>query len=451
MLNISKDKLNRRVDISEYKSVKYAFHKTKYDLFNKILLGFIIFIVLVMFLPWTQNVSGSGYVTTLSPEHRPQTIQSAIPGRIEEWFVEEGEFVNEGDTILHISEVKSEYFDPLLVERTGNQIEAKTGSVNSYGGKIIALRAQIAALQNELALKLKQANNKLRQARLKVESDSIDLEAARTNLNIAETQYARTVQLQEEGLKALPDVEEKRLKLQETQAKLISQQNKLLASENEVINAQLEINRIEAEYVNKIAKAESDLNTARSNQLDAEAQVSKLESDYSNYVIRGQMNYILAPQSGYITKALRAGIGETFKEGERLVGIMPSDFQLAVETYIDPLDIPLIHIGEEVRVQFDGWPSIVFSGWENLSYGTYGARVVAIESFISDNGKYRVLLAPDPNDHPWPDALRVGSGATTIALLEEVPIWYEIWRNLNGFPPNYYQPEGSSQANKEKK
>ncbi|MDT0648050.1 biotin/lipoyl-binding protein [Zunongwangia sp. F260] len=451
MLNISKDKLNRRVDISEYKSVKYAFYRTKYDLFNKILLGFTIFIVLVMFLPWTQNVSGSGYVTTLSPEHRPQTIQSAIPGRIEQWFVEEGEFVNEGDTILHISEVKSEYFDPMLVERTGNQIEAKTGSVNSYGGKIIALRAQIAALQNELALKLKQASNKLRQARLKVESDSIDLEAARTNLNIAETQYARTVQLQEEGLKALPDVEEKRLKLQETQAKLISQQNKLLASENEVINAQLEINRIEAEYINKIAKAESDLNTARSNQLDAEAQVSKLESDYSNYVIRSQMNYVLAPQSGYITKALRAGIGETFKEGERLVGIMPSDFMLAVETYISPIDIPLIHIGEEMRVQFDGWPSIVFSGWENLSYGTYGSRVVAIDNFISDNGKYRVLLAPDPNDHPWPEAIRVGSGATTIALLEDVPIWYEIWRNLNGFPPNYYQPEGSSQANKEKK
>ncbi|MDT0689024.1 biotin/lipoyl-binding protein [Salegentibacter sp. F188] len=451
MLNISKEKLNRKVDLSEYKSVKYAFHKTQYGLLNKFLLGFAIFIVLVMFLPWTQNVSGTGYVTTLSPEHRPQTIQSAIPGRIEKWFVEEGEFVNRGDTILHISEVKSEYFDPMLVERTGDQIEAKTGSVNSYGGKIIALTAQIAALRNELALKLQQANNKLRQANFKVESDSIDLEAARTNLNIAQTQYERTVQLQEEGLKALPDVEEKRLKLQETQAKLISQQNKLLASENEVINAQLEINRVEAEYANKIAKAESDLNTARSNQLDAEAQVSKLESDYSNYLIRGQMNYVLAPQSGYITKALRAGIGETFKEGERLVGIMPSDFMLAVETYIEPLDIPLIHIGEEVRVQFDGWPSIVFSGWENLSYGTYGARVVAVENFISDNGKYRVLLAPDPDDHPWPDAIRVGSGATTLALLEEVPIWYEIWRNLNGFPPNYYQPEGSSAAKNEKK
>ena len=156
--------------------------------------------------------------------------------------------------------------------------------------------------------------------------------------------------------------------------------------------------------------------------------------------------YIQAPQNGYINKALKGGIGVTFKEGEEIVGIMPAKYDLAVETYIRPIDLPLIHIGEEVRVQFDGWPAIVFSGWPNVSYGTYGAKVVAIENFISDNGRYRILLAPDASDHTWPEAIRVGSGARTIALLEDVPIWFELWRQLNSFPPNYYQPEGSSSA-----
>lgn len=443
MLNISQEKLNRKVDLTGYKSGKKAFHHRHYKLLNRFLLAFALILLLVLFLPWTQNVSGTGNVTTLRPDHRPQTIQSAIPGRIERWYVQEGEFVRRGDTILHISEVKSEYFDPLLVERTGEQLTAKSGSVVSYSEKITALGSQIRALNNERALKSQQASNKLQQALLKVESDSIDLEAARTNLSIAQTQFERTLQLQQEGLKALPDVEEKRLKLQETQAKLISQQNKLLASENEVINAQIEINRIDAEYSDKISKAESDMHTARSNQFDAEAQVSKLENDFANYEIRNRMNYVLAPQDGYINKAIKAGIGETFKEGEQLVSIMPSDFELAVETYVKPLDVPLLHIGEPVRVQFDGWPSIVFSGWENLSYGTYGARIVAIDNFISDNGKYRVLLAPDPEDHPWPRQIRIGSGASTIALLEDVPIWYELWRNLNGFPPDYYQPKSN--------
>lgn len=441
MLNISREKLNKNVDLSGYKSAQRVFHHIHYKWFNRILLGFSILLLIILFLPWTQTVSGKGSVTTLSPEHRPQTIQSPIPGKIESWYVQEGDYVNKGDTILHISEVNNQYFDPLLLERTGEQLTAKSGSVESYRGKVGALAAQINAINSERALKKQQAINKLKQARLKVKSDSIDLEAAETHLQIARVQYERTRQLQEEGLKALPDLEQAKLKLQEKQARHISAQNKLLASENEVVNAQIEINRIHAEYNDKISKTESDMFTAQSNQFDAEGQVSKLENDFTNFSIRNKLYYILAPQNGFINRALRAGIGETFKEGERLVGIMPSDFQLAVETFVRPLDVPLLHRGEKVRVQFDGWPAIVFSGWENLSFGTYGARVVAIENFISENGLYRVLLTPDPEDHPWPKDVRIGSGARTLALLEDVPIWYEIWRNLNGFPPNYYKPQ----------
>ena len=441
MLNISKYSLENKVDLERFEAGKKALHKRHYKYFNRFLTGAFVLLLIILFLPWTQNVSGKGYVTTLMPEHRPQTIQSPIPGKIEKWHVQEGDFVQKGDTIIHISEVKGEYFDPLLVERTAEQLDAKSGSVDSYSQKIQALSNQINALASERSLKEQQARNKLRQARLKVESDSIDLEAVEANLEIAQAQFERTQQLQEEGLKALPDVEEKRQKLQEARAKLISQENKLLASQNEVINAEIEINRIAAEYSDKVSKAQSDLHTARSNQYDASAQVSKLQNEYSNYSIRNEMYYVLAPQKGYINKALKAGLGETFKEGEKLVEIMPADFELAVETYVKAMDVPLLHQGEIVRVQFEGWPSIVFSGWENLSYGTYGARIVAIDNFISENGKYRVLLAPDPEDEPWPKGVRIGSGATTIALLDEVPIWYEIWRNLNGFPPDYYNPE----------
>ena len=259
------------------------------------------------------------------------------------------------------------------------------------------------------------------------------------------------MQLQSEGLKALTDVEEKRLKLQETQAKLISQENKLLASKNEVINAEVEINRVQASYTDKISKAQSDMFTAQSNQFDSEAQVTKLENEFTNYSIRNDLYYIKAPQSGFINRAIQGGIGETFKEGDKLVGIMPDKYDMAVETFIEPIDLPLVQVGEKVRIQFDGWPAIVFSGWPNVSYGTYGGTVVAIETFISDNGKYRILLAPDEEDHTWPKDLRVGSGANTIALLEDVPIWFELWRQLNGFPPNYYQPENGDMAKAKKK
>jgi multidrug efflux pump subunit AcrA (membrane-fusion protein) len=63
-------------------------------------------------------------VTTIKPNH-PQSIQSVISGRIEKWYVQEGDFVK-GDTILFISEIKEDYMDPNLVQNTKNQLDAKS-------------------------------------------------------------------------------------------------------------------------------------------------------------------------------------------------------------------------------------------------------------------------------------------------------------------------------------
>ncbi len=432
MLNISQKSVHKHINLSEYKSGKSVINKKYYKQFNRLTILFLLLTIVILFLPWTQNITGTGNVTTLKPNQRPQSIQSPISGRIEQWFIQEGDYVKKGDTILRISEIKSDYFDEKLVERTGEQIQSKSQSIQAYRDKVNALQSQIIALQQEQKLKLQQAQ-------LKVKSSEIDLEAVKTNQSIAQTQYDRVIALQSEGLKATKDVEEKRMKLQATQAKLISQQNKLS-------DAQIELSRIKATYADKIAKAQSNLYTAQSLQFNTQAEISKLENNRANYSKRNQLQFVTAPQNVYINKALKGGVGETFKQGESLLTIMPANYELAVETYVRPIDLPLIHIGEKVRVQFDGWPAIVFSGWESVSYGTYGAKVVAIENFISDNGMYRVLLSPDKDDHKWPDGIRVGSGAKTIALLNDVPIWYELWRQLNGFPPNFYKPSNTKTA-----
>lgn len=448
MLNISK-KNPITENIDQYSTVKSLANRPHYKILNKIILYVSLLGVVILFLPWTQNISGSGAVTTLKPNQRPQTIQSAIAGRIEKWYVQEGDYVKKGDTILFISEIKEDYFDPNLVENTKSQVDAKKMAGQSYGGKVTSLSAQINAIENERVLKLQQAQNKIRQGILKVKSDSMDLEAVKTQIKIANTQFSRSVTLNKEGLKPLTDVEEKRLKLQEVEAKIITQENKLLASKNELINAKVEINRISAEYAEKSSKAQSDQFTALSSQYDTEAQVNKLENQVVNYQIRNGMYYIKAPQDGYVNRAIQSGIGETIKEGTQIVSIMPAKYDIAVETYVSPTDLPLIHKGEKVRIWFDGWPTIVFSGWPNMSYGTFGGKIVAVENFISPNGKFRVLIAPDEKEEAWPKQVSIGSGTQTLALLDNVPIWFELWRTLNGFPPNYYQPKG--ETTKEKK
>jgi len=448
MLNISDNK-TKLPSLNQYETVKNLGNRPHYKILNRIIAGVSIIGVIALFLPWTQNVSGTGAVTTLKPNQRPQSIQSVISGRIEKWYVQEGDFVKKGDTILFISEIKEDYMDPNLVENTKNQMNAKKQSLQSYGSKVNTLGAQIQAIETEKTLKLEQARNKIKQSFLKIKSDSMDLVAVKTQLKIANTQYNRSLQLNKEGLKPLTDTEDKRLKLQEVEAKIITQENKYLTSKNEFINAKVEINRITAEYSEKVSKANSDKFTAMSSQYDTDAQVNKLENQYANYSIRNGMYYIKAAQSGYINRALQSGIGETIKEGTPIATIMPSDYDIAVETFVNPIDLPLISKGEKVRVWFDGWPTIVFSGWPDMSYGTFGGKVVAIENFISENGKYRVLIAPDSSEAKWPKQLSIGSGAQTIALLHNVPIWFEIWRTLNGFPPNYYKT--ATKTTKEKK
>ena len=395
--------------------------------------------LIILFLPWTQNIRSNAKVTALKPNQRPQTIHSIIAGRIEKWFVQEGQFVKQGDTILFISETKEEYLDPNLVENTEQQIKSKEFAVKSYMEKVKANDNQIDAMINSRKLKFEQAENKLIQANLKVQIDSVELSAAQLNYKIAKEQLIRMEELYKEGLKSLTDLETRKLKVQETQAKVLSQENKFISSKNETINAKIELQSINADYRDKIAKSEAEKFATLSTMYDAEASVSKLQNQFINYSIRSGMYYILAPQDGYITQAIQSGIGETIKEGAEIISIMPADYELAIEMYVNPMDIPLLEKGQRVQIQFDGWPSVIFSGWPGISYGTYGGQIVAIDNFISENGKYRVLVSHDKKYANWPKEIRLGAGASSMTLLKEVPIWYELWRQVNGFPPDYYK------------
>jgi len=408
------------------------------ELFAKWVIAICIIMVIGIFLPWTQNIRARGTVTSLSPDQRPQTIHAIIPGRLEEWFVREGQLVNKGDTILRLSEVKAEYFDPMLLDRTQQQIDAKEMTAISYDEKVRSLDAQIDALTGGLRIKLEQAENKILQAKLKIQSDSIRAVAARTEINVADDQYARGEQQFNEGLLSKVELERRQVAQQRANATLIEAQNQLLNARNEFLNAQLDITGIRNDYRDKMSKAESEKFASMSQFYTTEGEVSKMQVDLANYTVRAGNYYVTAPQQGYITKAIVTGLGETVKEGDPLVSVMPARFELAVELYVRPMDMPLINNGQKVRFFFDGWPSIVFSGWPNTSYGTFGGEVVAIDNFISPNGKYRILVGPDKDGEEWPAALRVGGAAVGFALMSDVPIWYELWRQVNGFPPDLY-------------
>jgi len=253
------------------------------------------------------------------------------------------------------------------------------------------------------------------------------------------------------GAISLVDFERRKVSFQNASAKKISADNKYLQGKQELTNLRIEKNSTIQEYIDKISKAEGDRFSSISNAATGAAEIAKLQNIYTSYDIRNKLYYITAPQGGQITKAKKAGIGEFVKEGDMIVEIVPNNIQYAIEMFVEPMDLPLIDKGQKVRFIFDGFPAIVFSGWPNTSYGTFGGIVTAVETSVSVNGKFRVLVAEDPKDKPWPRLLRMGGGANGIALLKDVPIYYELWRNINGFPPEYYRASSDKSKTAEKK
>ncbi|MFM7357665.1 MAG: HlyD family secretion protein [Sediminibacterium sp.] len=401
-------------------------------------------LLVILFLPWTQNIRATGSVTTLQQDQRPQEVNSVIPGSVVKWYVKEGDYVHAGDTLLQLGEVKTDYFDPELLKRTNEQVGAKEKSIDNYNNKAGTAQLQVTALRNALDLKLSSIDNKLQQQYLKVASDSNDLIAAQNELSIYKRQLDAGKIMYDSGSIALIELEKRRANFQNGVAKKISVENKFLQNKQEISNLLIEKRSALQEYTDKIAKAEGDRFSALSAAATEEAEVAKLRNLYANYDARNKLYYVRAPQSGQITKAKKAGIGEMLKEGDMLVEIVPEKVQFAVQLFIDPMDLPLISIGQKVRFIFDGFPAIVFSGWPQSSIGTFGGKVAAIETNVSPNGKFRVLVKEDDPTHPWPKQLRMGGGAKGIALLKDVRVYYELWRIINGFPPEYYQSETSS-------
>ena len=405
---------------------------------SRILLVVGVLFLIALFLPWRQTIYGAGSLTALTPQDRPQTVQNQIAGRIEHWNVREGQLVRKGEALLTISEIKDEYFDPNLPQRLGEQLVAKRGNVAANVAKIAATDQQMDALRATLQVQLSAARNRVEQSENTVASDRADLVAVQSFYQTAQVRLARYEDGYKNGLFSLTDIETRRLKFQEDRAKVTAQRNKLASSQQGLANAGIELANLRAKYDQDLAKTLSDRSSAVSSRASSEGEVAMLRNKISNVAVRRGLYVVRAPQTGYVVRALKAGIGETIKEGESIATLQPEAPLLAVEVYVRAMDVPLIQRGRQVRLQFDGWPAIQFSGWPSAAVGTFGGFVSVIDVVSSTGGKYRLLVRPaqpQPGDQPWPRQLRLGSGVQGWVILDSVPVWYEIWRQLNGFPP----------------
>ena len=433
-------------NIEEPASKKYSAYNAIYSVdiesrIKNIFWGLLVLLIFILFVPWTQNINTSGIVTTQFQEQRPQQINSIIPGKIIKWWVKEGDFVQKGDTIVELADTKDDYLDPRLIERTNDQLVAKKQKVDFYDTKISNINGQLIAIEAGFKLKEASIKNKIQQLERKILIDSAELAAAKIDLEVGTNQFNRAGKMLNDGIISLVDYERRTQSFNKAKAGFQEKQQKFLNTKQDVLIARIELNTLKQDVNDKLFKLKGEIASSNTEKSTVIAEVAKNENELSNYRIRGGQKWLVAPQTGQIIKAKKAGINEIVKEGEMIVEIVPNVFLYAVELFVKPMDLALLNKGQDVRLQFDGYPAIVFSGWPNSSYGTFAGKISAIETNRNESGKFRVLIVPDQQEKKWPTNLKIGTGVKGFALLNDVPIWYELWRQLNGFPPDFYTVE----------
>ena len=417
----------------------------------------VVTIAVIAFAPWQQSVRGEGQVVAYSPQARPQKIESRIEGQVIRWGdgIYENAFVEKGEMIVEVADL-----DPNRLANLNSQMKslelsvdaqrqvkkAAENNLEAVKTTVESFAAQVAAYKQVKTQVIAAANAYVDMAQEKLNAEKKNLEQLEAALSQEKADYERQKQLYEEDIVSQLKFQMAERKYKEAQAKVDKAQAYIEAARDELEGktqereakaqkAQVDIDYAEAQLRKgkaDVAKAESDVAKAESELNKAMKDLSEMESK----VAKQQNQIITAPISGSIMNLISNQGGALVKKGDPICIIVPKTEDRAVELWLSGIDVPLVTPGEHVRLQFEGWPAVQFSGWPSVAVGTFGGEVISVDQTDNGKGKFRTLILPDETNQEWPEErfLRQGVRANGWVLLNRVPLWWEIWRKLNGFP-----------------
>jgi len=416
-------------------------------LFGRVTFVFLAIALVSMFLvPWRQTARGTGTVTALNPQERPQSVKSPTKGIIYEVKpgLREGSVVTAGEplvTLRPLAEGQVEFLNQQIVA-TKQTVDSVELNITNAEQAIEFQRQSGENMRLSLVQSLKAAEKKYEQSLNEIDVYEAQLRDKKNQERIAKEVVAKGIIPQQEFYSKQQAVDEAKKKLEKVK-------NANLGAKSTLEEKKELIASYEQDIEKKNLLAEQKYNEMVQKLQEAKTKLLALQTK------SGELDRLVipAPCSGVIQQWYGVEGSDTVKEGQPLFVIVPDTDALGVEMKVNGNDMPLIKVGDKVRLQFEGWPAVQFVGWPSVAVGTFGGTVNRV--FPTDDGKgnFRVLVSPDNNaaiDDGWPDEryLRQGVRANGWVLLKEVPLGYEIWRQLNGFPPTIAEDEPD---NKEKK
>ena len=414
--------------------------------------------IFVSVAPWQQSVKGTGNVIAYAPLERQQTLETPIKGRITRLGegIYENAFVKKGDLIAEVSDIDAQYLVRLQGQLTASKLQVKAAEslLEANGRNLEAAKTIVTSLQSQVTayeLVKKQvvlsADATVAAGKNKVEAEKQQLAEHNAALDQVKADYDRQETLFLEKIVSELKFQEAERKLKEGKAKVEKSKAYVSAAKNDLVSKQRDRQAKEQKAQVDIDSATASLRKANADVAKAESDVAKAQSELTKAqkellvtetkVERQRSQEIYAPFDGFVTRITPNQSSQVLKEGDPICVIVPDTADRAVQVWLDGNDAPLVEPGRKVRLQFEGWPAVQFAGWPSVAVGTFGGEIVSVDATDDGHGKFRVLILPDKTDKVWPNErfLRQGVRANGWVLLDQVPLWYEIWRNMNGFPP----------------
>ncbi len=398
----------------------------------------------LVWVPWYQSVTGSGKVILYQPMDRVQDVDALLSGRLTHWYVREGDRVRQGQKIGLLQDIDSKFLDPEQIRRTDQMVLAYRQKQELINLRLQALDSQRRAIEETRSAALPAATQRIEQNRQRLAQTRQSVVLSKQNLETDQLQMERMQRLETSGLRSRRDLELTRQGLVRSLTELERTRISLGVAQRDIEVSQLERDRLAFSLANELAKVAENRVKARENLAEVEAEILKLEIDRSNLTQRRAQQIITAPRDGRVVRLLKVGQGKTVKAGDPLCTVMPATNDPAVELIITDFDAPLVRPGLRVRLMFDGFPAIPFTAFPWAAVGTFGGQVSVVDAHDDGKGRYRVLIQPDGEGIPWPMAgeektrypLRPGTQVQAWIMMDRpVPLYWEVWRRLNAFPP----------------
>jgi len=387
--------------------------------------------IALLWLPWQQTALGAGRVIAFSPMERPQEILAPSKGIVVNVpdYLMEGSRVKKGDRLLTIQPTAENLEDQLQrsLDDLRNKLQATERIVGVYKTNIDGY----ASARDSAVLA---ANEALAASEAKLQGKIEEVVGYQAKVLQSQRAYDRQRELYRQGIKPLKEIEKLEQELDTAKADLMSVNEAVKSATSDVENKRAERDQKKFEAQTKVESARGVYEKAIGDAASIQKEMRETEIKQSS---QSRM-YVTAPRDGVIHRLPLVEGGQLVKEGSYLLTIVPDTTELCVEMTVLGIDLPLVRVGNHVRLQFEGWPSLQFSGWPAVAVGTFGGQVAVIDPTSDSSGMFRVLIRPEPEERPWPDGqyLRPGLRANGWVMLGIVPLGYELWRRINGFPPS---------------